>query len=619
MTSSSSVTADITVFVENHVGVAWVQSCPVPGECFGDSNLTNNYDVVTLELVGNPTPRFTVDTTGDGTDANPGDGTCATSAGDCTLRAAVEEANALAGADLISVPESTVPYRLGLAGAASAAIRITDDLEIVGPGRQPVLEAYEFVTVKDRMFWVPDGENVFVTLRNLIIRDGEANVSLGPPDGGLIYHGVGAGRLTLDNVTLEAGSAERGGAIFSGDELVVSRSYFLDNHASIDGGAVYSNSELDVRGAYAFRWLGSTFRDNTAGRHGGGVAVSESAEVASIDFATFEGNQAANVGGGLFLVTAPTSTSVQVRRSLFYDNEAQSGGGLGTVIGTVRVGNTTFSHNNASIAGGGINVSSGTVDLYNLTIVGNNADESSGISGEGGGIYVGPVASVSLQNTIAEDNFAQVEFMGGLPFPRGSVCFGTIESRGYNRLNPTLLDTECTITGDTTTVIDVNSRLGPLLPNGGPTLTHAFADDLSLALDAGDPSGCTWDTGTRSSTSTTISVVSSVRSMATSTAARVATSEPSSSRAATTTTTVTVEETSATTAATTPIRLNRTSMVTDSATCATTARPSPTRISSIRMATLSAIPATTVFSRSTRVRSIRIRTVWATSVTIALR
>ena len=38
---------------------------------------------------------FTVDVTTDDADANPGDGTCATSGGDCTLRAALEETNAL--------------------------------------------------------------------------------------------------------------------------------------------------------------------------------------------------------------------------------------------------------------------------------------------------------------------------------------------------------------------------------------------------------------------------------------------------------------------------------------------------------------------------------------------
>ena len=44
---------------------------------------------------------FTVTVTGDGVDANPGDGLCADSAGNCTLRAAIAEANTTAGADSI--------------------------------------------------------------------------------------------------------------------------------------------------------------------------------------------------------------------------------------------------------------------------------------------------------------------------------------------------------------------------------------------------------------------------------------------------------------------------------------------------------------------------------------
>ena len=45
---------------------------------------------------------FTVDSTGDGEDANPGNGTCATSGGVCTLRAAIEEANETAATDTIA-------------------------------------------------------------------------------------------------------------------------------------------------------------------------------------------------------------------------------------------------------------------------------------------------------------------------------------------------------------------------------------------------------------------------------------------------------------------------------------------------------------------------------------
>ena len=50
---------------------------------------------------------FTVDATHDAVDASPGDGVCADSGGACTLRAAVMETNALAGADAISLPPGT--------------------------------------------------------------------------------------------------------------------------------------------------------------------------------------------------------------------------------------------------------------------------------------------------------------------------------------------------------------------------------------------------------------------------------------------------------------------------------------------------------------------------------
>ena len=44
---------------------------------------------------------LTVDSTLDSGDASPGDGVCNDGSGHCTLRAAIEESNALAGADVI--------------------------------------------------------------------------------------------------------------------------------------------------------------------------------------------------------------------------------------------------------------------------------------------------------------------------------------------------------------------------------------------------------------------------------------------------------------------------------------------------------------------------------------
>lgn len=50
---------------------------------------------------------FTVNSTADAVDAALGDGVCATAGGQCTLRAAIQEANALAGADTITLPAGT--------------------------------------------------------------------------------------------------------------------------------------------------------------------------------------------------------------------------------------------------------------------------------------------------------------------------------------------------------------------------------------------------------------------------------------------------------------------------------------------------------------------------------
>lgn len=45
---------------------------------------------------------FTVNSVGDTGDSNIGDGICADGTGNCTLRAAIEEANAFIGEDLIA-------------------------------------------------------------------------------------------------------------------------------------------------------------------------------------------------------------------------------------------------------------------------------------------------------------------------------------------------------------------------------------------------------------------------------------------------------------------------------------------------------------------------------------
>ncbi|MDQ5838952.1 MAG: CSLREA domain-containing protein, partial [Acidobacteriota bacterium] len=71
---------------------------------------------------------FTVNSTGDGADSNPNDGVCNDGAGNCTLRAAIQQANATVGAETINF---SVTGTINLTGALP---NITSDVTINGPG-----------------------------------------------------------------------------------------------------------------------------------------------------------------------------------------------------------------------------------------------------------------------------------------------------------------------------------------------------------------------------------------------------------------------------------------------------------------------------------------------------
>ena len=70
---------------------------------------------------------FSVNSYVDSVDMTPGNGTCADSAGRCTLRAAILEANALPGPDTILAPPGV--YNMTL-GGANEDLGLTGDLDI---------------------------------------------------------------------------------------------------------------------------------------------------------------------------------------------------------------------------------------------------------------------------------------------------------------------------------------------------------------------------------------------------------------------------------------------------------------------------------------------------------
>ena len=78
---------------------------------------------------------FVVNDLADAVDAAPGNGACATARGTCTLRAAVQETNALAVADRITLAAGVQELSILDAhedAAATGDLDITDDLTIAG-------------------------------------------------------------------------------------------------------------------------------------------------------------------------------------------------------------------------------------------------------------------------------------------------------------------------------------------------------------------------------------------------------------------------------------------------------------------------------------------------------
>src|SRR5437588_4468707 len=87
---------------------------------------------------------FVVNSTGDGNDAFPGDGNCETQVGNgvCTLRAAIEEANAHSGGDGISfsIPTTDPGYSNGIWTIFTNALPgISDSVNITGLGADKLI------------------------------------------------------------------------------------------------------------------------------------------------------------------------------------------------------------------------------------------------------------------------------------------------------------------------------------------------------------------------------------------------------------------------------------------------------------------------------------------------
>jgi CSLREA domain-containing protein len=226
-------------------------------------------------LFCSPGCDIVVNSTVDEPDADPGDGACATAAGDCTLRAAVQEANVKRVANVLVPRGEYVLTRHGLDDDASRG-----DLDIHFGGQ--VLGAGQSRTVvdgddADRVFDVHPGAADLVQgeLSHLAVRHGRA---VDGPGGGIR---AGDWPYTLSHLYVTNNEAVAGGADGAGDgggiaalvEVHVRFSHIAYNRAVNGAGMWWSG----IQGTFRADAFGDddasnlTLTANTAGGHGGGA------------------------------------------------------------------------------------------------------------------------------------------------------------------------------------------------------------------------------------------------------------------------------------------------------------------------------------------------------------
>lgn len=408
---------------------------------------------------------FVVNTTDDTVDATPGDGICATASANCSFRAAISEANALAGDDIITLPAGTYTQTLVAANEdlnAGGDWDIASNITVNGAGSATTfLQAAATVgTATERVLNVRSGlvsingvtirfgrftgtmtaatrgagiENLgTLGLNGVVVRENQISSNVGNPIGAGI-HNAGPG-LALVNSTVTANSNLRvtGGSAFGGGISSIVASAIVFTGSSVSG-----NSSTSQAGGFGFGaglylesvWNvtanNSNFNNNvgsgTSGSNGTGIRALSNAGAAVFNATncTFNGNSGVagtnnqGVGVQFFTTTSAAATFNVTLDGVTVNGNSGNGPGIGMNVtlnggnGNMTIRNSTLSNNTGGTNGGGMSVTNaGTVvastGTFNIT---NSTVSGNTTRANGGGINLEqPTANVITMNL----NFATV-------------------------------------------------------------------------------------------------------------------------------------------------------------------------------------------------------------------
>ncbi len=430
---------------------------------------------------------FTVDSTADAVDDNPGNGICHTAAGTCTLRAAIMEADVSNSDVTINVPNGTylltIPPIIPTDTITSGDLNLTPPLSgnpiisINGAGMNNTIIDGNHL---DRVFSVSAGRSAVIS--NLTIRNGV--VPTFQNGGGL----ANEGEVVLNSVRVFNNSAAGGlggGGIYNNNQMTVNDSLIDGNVTPSTYGGGFAN---DFGGS--LRINHSIISNNRApAGMGGGLYDDSGQAVSSILSATAVYSNYAFGGGGLTRARI-TGGPMRVINSAIYSNTAWGwyGGGIDVGFfdgGALHVVNSTISGNSAYRDGGGIvmETNNSQVDLYNDTIAYNRAGANLDYVGKGGGIAsLGTAVFTSQYTLLAWNTDVITAVFNNIVFTltEGNECYGSfayehediMAQYDTSRCHPISL------------IYHGDPLIGPLTNNGGSTWTHALLRG-SPAIDQG--------------------------------------------------------------------------------------------------------------------------------------
>jgi len=265
--------------------------------------------------------------------------------------------------------------------------------------------------------------------------------------------------VTVQGLALSGGLPHgRGGAIYASGAANITIS-----HSVISGNSTqaYSGGAVDAESG-SITINSSSITNNSVTRYGGGVYTPNAGTI-TLNNSTVSYNTAGGKGGGV----ASFQGNVVVNGSTLASNYAQKGGGI-YAHQDVTLTNSTISGNGASYYGGGVYARSRAF-VYFSTIANNMISSPS--MGAGGGLATSPSQSVGAYFRAVASIFASNS--------KNDVSVGDYATCSGNN-NIIRVFQGCAPIGNNT----CDPQLGPLLNNGGPTLTRNLPNG-SCAINAG--------------------------------------------------------------------------------------------------------------------------------------